>query len=67
LGKLDVPSSKLVCVACGAEEKVPTVCCGTGVPGPDKNKLYCPCYPEGGHTESMDRPAHCGKPMNYVA
>jgi len=67
MGKLEVASAKLVCRQCGAEEVIPVVCCGPGVPGPDAVILYCPCYPEGGHTESMPRPSHCGQPMMYTA
>ena len=67
MGKLQVASAKLVCSVCRAEQDVPVVCCGTAVPGPDADKLFCPCYPEGGHTESAARPTHCGQPMKYTA
>lgn len=55
--------AKLVCKSCGAEEDVPVVHCGTGIPRADPNKLYCPME---GHTESIDIPNHCGAPMKYA-
>lgn len=57
--------AKLVCESCGLEMDVPVVHCGPGIPGPEEGKLYCPCLPEG-HTENIDMPIHCGKPMKYV-
>lgn len=53
--------AKLVCVSCGAEAPVPTVCCGPGVKGSDPEKLYCPAGEDHG---SSDTPQHCGEPMN---
>jgi len=56
--------AKLVCQVCKAEETVPVVHCGPGVPGPGtEDKLYCPCE---GHTESIEMPKHCDVPMKYV-
>jgi len=57
--------AKLVCGICGAEEAVPTVHCGPGILGPEEGKLYCPCLNEG-HTEYIEIPKHCEKPMKYV-
>lgn len=57
--------AKLVCASCGSKIEVPVVHCGPGVPGPEEDKLYCPCINEG-HTESIDMPEHCQKPMKYV-
>ena len=55
--------AKLVCKSCGAEEGVPVAHCGTGIPGADPSKLYCPMK---GHTESVDITKHCGAPMKYT-
>jgi glutaredoxin 3 len=57
--------AKLICQTCGAEEPVPIVHWGPGISGPEIDKLYCPCLPEG-HTEKIDMPKHCDKPMKYV-
>jgi len=57
--------AKLVCVSCGAGEDVPVVHCGPGILGPEEGKLYCPCLPDG-HTENIEIPKHCEKPMRYV-
>jgi len=57
--------ARLVCVSCGTEIAVPTVHCGPGIPGPEEGKLYCPCLDEG-HTENIEIPKHCEKPMKYV-
>lgn len=57
--------AKLDCEICGTEIAVPTVHCGPGILGPEEGKLYCPCLPKG-HTEYIDVPKHCGKPMKYV-
>jgi len=57
--------ANLICAACGAKEPVPVVHCGPGISGPEINKLYCPCLPEG-HTENIEMSKHCGKPMRYV-
>jgi len=55
--------AKLICEACGAEETVPVVHCGPGISGPEIDKLYCPSE---GHTENIEMPKHCGKPMKYI-
>jgi len=55
--------AKLICEACGAEETVPVVHCGPGISGPEIDKLYCPAE---GHTENIEMPKHCGKPMKYI-
>jgi hypothetical protein len=57
--------ARLVCVACGTAMAVPTVHCGPGILGPEEGKLYCPCLDEG-HTETIEVPTHCEKPMKYV-
>ncbi|MBU2445579.1 MAG: hypothetical protein KJ666_08410 [Bacteroidetes bacterium] len=58
--------AKLVCETCRVVEPVPIVHCGPGiVSGSETDKLYCPCLAEG-HTESIEMPKHCGKPMKYV-
>lgn len=55
--------AKLVCEECKAEEPVPTVHCGPGIPEKDPNKLYCPGP---GHTKNIEIPKHCGVFMRYV-
>jgi hypothetical protein len=57
--------ARLVCVSCGTAMAVPTVHCGPGIPGPEEDKLFCPCLDEG-HTENIETPKHCEKPMEYV-
>ena len=56
---------KLICQTCGTKIAVPTVHCGPGILGPEENKLYCPCLNKG-HTEYIEIPKHCEKPMRYV-
>lgn len=55
--------AKLFCEACKAETPVPVVHCGPGILGEDPSKLYCP---GSGHTENIEIPKHCEKPMKYV-
>lgn len=65
LAPVKLAPAMLVCPSCGTQVDVPVVHCGPGIPGEDRNKLYCPCRPEG-HLETMDMPSHCGIPMTYV-
>lgn len=55
--------AKLIRKSCGAEEDVPVVHWGPGIPEADSSKLYCLME---GHTESMEMPKHCDVPMKYV-
>ncbi|OIP26557.1 MAG: hypothetical protein COY46_03605 [Chloroflexi bacterium CG_4_10_14_0_8_um_filter_46_9] len=55
--------AKLVCQVCKAERDVPVVHCGPGVLTVCGYYLNCPAK---GHTERIDLPKHCGKPMKYV-
>lgn len=57
--------ARLVCGSCGMEMEVLVVHCGPGIQGPDEDRLYCPCLDKG-HTENIEMPNHCGKPMKYV-
>lgn len=57
--------TRLVCGICGTEMAVPIVHCGPGILGLETDKLYCPCLAEG-HTENIEMPKHCEKPMKYV-
>jgi len=55
--------AKLVCEVCNAEQDVPVVHCGPGVLSACGCHLNCPAE---GHTEKIDLPKHCDKPMKYV-
>lgn len=56
--------AKLLCLACKAEEAVPTVGHGAGVPDKDGNLLLCPEGDSKLHTP-VPIPVHCGKAMQY--